>query len=94
MVVHLVLVSVRLAVVVAGLALAYLSYRGYRRKGSNSGSLLALSVAFILIVLGAVVEGILYEFMGYSLTLVHTVESAITAAGLAVVLFAIHATRE
>lgn len=92
MVSHIILVAVRLAVVVAGLALAYLSYRAYRKK-SNVIPMLALSAAFTLITLGAVIEGVLFEFVGYGLMQVHIIESAIVAVGLAIVLFAIHATK-
>ncbi len=92
MVLHFILVGVRLAVVVAGLVLTYVSYDSYRRR-HNSGSLLALSIAFALITLGAVVEGVLFEAVGYSLTQVHAAESAVTAVALMITLFAIYITR-
>lgn len=92
MVEHLALIGVRLAIVAAGLALAYLSFRAYR-KSSGTGPLLALSAAFTLITVGAVIEGVLFEFVGYSLTQVHAIESAVTAIGLAIVLYAIQSTR-
>lgn len=92
MVFHIVLVAVRLAIVAAGAALAFLCYRTYRRKRENS--LLHLAVGFILVTMGAVVEGALYEFLKIGLLEVHTIESAIVAAGFSVVLYAIYTTKQ
>ncbi|MDJ0269313.1 MAG: hypothetical protein NXY59_01965 [Aigarchaeota archaeon] len=90
---HIALVIARLALVVAGLILVYISYQA-RKKIANKPPFVVLSVAFLLITLGAVIEGILSEFFQYSLVAAHTIEALITAVGFALVLYAIYVTKD
>ncbi len=87
----LLLVAVRVGVLITGGLLALFVFLRYLQGGSRDHLLLA--TGFGLIALGALVEGILFEFLGLDLGTVHTVESVFTIMGLLAVLLAIVVTR-
>ncbi|MEE9593046.1 MAG: hypothetical protein V3W28_05645 [Thermoplasmata archaeon] len=81
MVDHPFLVAAKVTVLLLGTTIAFLSYLAYRRNGGSL--MLALSLGFALIAIGAFVEGLLFELLGWDLATVHLVESAFVLAGLA-----------
>jgi len=80
-----------LAVVIVGIGLAYTTFIIFLKKPRRT-PLLYLSIAFALITAGTASEFLLLD-LGYSLTFSQTIESVITAVGLATVLYAIRSTR-
>jgi hypothetical protein len=85
------LIAVRIAILLAGGMLTLFAFTRFYRDGSRDH--LFLSVGFGLISLGALIEGLLFQFLDWSLLSVHTVEAAFTASGLLVVLLTIHLSR-
>ena len=79
-----VLVVARVAVLALGVATTAISYRAYRRAGA--GYLLEATVAFGLITVGVLVEGVLYQFTSLTLAQVHVVESVTIGLGFLVLL--------
>ncbi|MEE9268387.1 MAG: hypothetical protein V3U70_03180 [Thermoplasmata archaeon] len=77
---HLFLMAAKATVLLLGTAIAFLSYLAYRRNGGSL--MLALSVGFALIAIGAFLEGLLFELLGWDLATVHLVESAFVFGGL------------
>lgn len=86
---HDLLVALRLGVVAVGGLTALWSLRMSLRSRSQPKVYFLLAAGFGLITLGAVVEGILFEFAGWSLLSAHTTEAAVSVAGFALVLLAI-----
>ena len=84
----LVLVIVtRLLSLILGAAIVVLAYRGFRR--SNSKSMIFLAIGLALVTLGAFVEGVLFEFLHWDITLIHAVESTINVLGFLTILYAV-----
>jgi branched-subunit amino acid ABC-type transport system permease component len=74
-------------VLVLGAAVAYFSLQAYRR--THERSLLYLSIGFLLISLGAVLAGIVYELLTYDLLTAWIVASAIDSFGFLIILYSI-----
>lgn len=81
------LAAVRTLVLVLGLAIAYLSYRAYRRTGSRY--LRDASIGFTIVAFGVFLEGLLYEFLDFDLYTVHVIESLVVALGFGVLLYSL-----
>jgi len=79
---------VRITTVIMGIMLTWLAYKGHRNK--NSRGLLFLSIGFLIITAGTVVEGILFEFLHYDILVVHLVESVIVALGFLSFIYAVY----
>ena len=60
---HLLFVTTKLLTVVLGTLIAYQAYRGYRRNDSRR--MLYVAAGFVLITIGEVLEGILFEFFTF-----------------------------
>lgn len=88
---HITLVLVRLLIVALGAVVIYLSFKSHRQNHSNA--MLLLSIGFTFITVGAVIEGILFEFLGFDIFGAHTVESILVALGLMAILYSIYGTR-
>lgn len=86
---HDVLVALRLAIVAVGALVTYWGLRLARRAPDHRQTYLMLSVGFALVTLAAVVEGVLFEFEGWKLEDVHTLEAFVSAGGFALILGAI-----
>jgi hypothetical protein len=84
---HLLLVFLKLVVVGLGSAIVLVSYGAYRRTGSTMMRL--VSIGFVVVTLGSLVEGILFEFFGYGLLEVHIVESTTVLAGLLTLIYSL-----
>lgn len=90
---HYLLVGLRVAIVVAGALLAFRSFQMARRSADERRSFMLLCVGFGLVSLGAIIEGVLFEFVGLSLLNAHTVEAVVSAVGFSLVLAAIVSRR-
>jgi len=86
---HTILVALRLGVVAAGALAALWSVRLNLLSQDHRGTYLLLALGFGLITLGAVVEGVLFEFARWDLLDAHTVEAFVGTAGFALVLLSI-----
>jgi len=75
------------AIVTMGALIVYLAFKGYRRKKERS--MLFLSIGFAFITFGGVLAGVLFEVLGFTLTYIYGVESALAAVGLIVILYSI-----
>lgn len=90
---HFALVAARLGVAAAGALAALWSLRMSRHAPDRRGTYLLLAAGFGLLTLGAVVEGILFEFVRWSIEDAHTTEAFIGILGFGLVLFAILRSR-
>jgi len=86
------LVLSRVLALFLGLSIVLLSYVAYARMRSRM--MLYISVGFGLVTLGTLIEGLLFEFLGYSLEQVHMVQLAITLTGLLTLLYALRIMKE
>lgn len=88
---HITLVLVRLLIVALGTTIVYLSFKSHRQNHSNA--MLLLSIGFVLITVGAVIEGVLFEFLAFDIFRAHTVESVLVASGLIAIVYSVYGTR-
>ena len=79
------LTALRLLVLGLGAAIAFTSYRAYRR--TNAAYLRTASIGFGIVTVGVFIEGVLVVLINVSITNAHIVESAIIALGFAVLLY-------
>ena len=82
-----VLIAVRLIVLGLGVLITYYSFEAYRRTRTHY--LRNASIGFGIITFGVFIEGILYEFGGLDLALVHVIESVAIGIGFVVLLFSL-----
>lgn len=73
---------------VLGLTVTYLSYKAFRRSGS--AALRSLTVGFGLITLGALLAGMVDQVVGLQTDFALVVESVLTAAGFAVIVYSLY----
>lgn len=88
---HTILVLVRLLIVALGAIIVHLALRSHRQHRSNA--MLLVSIGFTLITVGAVIEGVLFEFLGFDIFAAHTVESTLVALGFTVIIYSTYGTR-
>jgi hypothetical protein len=81
---QVVLVVARVAVFVLAVATTAISYRAFKR--SRSRYLRDATLGFGIITVGVFVEGVLYQLLNVSLTVVHIVESVAIALGFVLLL--------
>jgi hypothetical protein len=74
-------------IVVIGIVIVYFAVKGYRK--TKSKSLLFLALGFLIVTVGAVAAGVLFELLNYDLVTVEAIEAAITAAGFLVIVYSI-----
>ena len=86
---HDVLVALRLGVVAVGGLAGLWSLRLAILSPAHRGTYFLLAMGFGLVTLGAIVEGILFEFVGWDLASAHTVEAFVGIAGFALILASI-----
>ena len=79
--------AVEIVSLVIALVLVFLAYRGYRRTGSRS--LLHAALGLGVLGIASLIEGVLYQIVGYSLDEAHAFRSTLTALGLLVLLYSI-----
>ena len=85
---HIELVIAKLVTVGLGLLITYQAYRGYRTYGSEP--MLYVAIGFLFISVGAVIEGVLYDVIGLSIFLAGTIQTAIVAVGMLVILYSLY----
>ncbi|MFQ5871268.1 MAG: hypothetical protein ACE5IB_03805 [Candidatus Geothermarchaeales archaeon] len=81
----------KVATVLLGSVIVYLAYRGYQRN--HSRAMFTLSAGFGLITLGAVTEGVLFEFLGFELLQARLAEAVTTALGFFIVIYSVFGRR-
>ncbi|MDS0243193.1 MULTISPECIES: hypothetical protein [unclassified Haloferax] len=82
------LIVAKLVTMVLGFLIAYQAYRGYRRN--HSRPMLYVAIGFVFISFGAVIEGLLFDIVGLTLSDSGTVATIIVAVGMLSVLYALY----
>jgi len=85
---HIELVIAKLVTVGLGLLITYQAYKGYRRYGSEP--MLYVAIGFLFISVGSVIEGVLFDVVGLSIFLSGTIQTAIVAIGMLVILYSLY----
>lgn len=85
---HLPLVAAKVVTMLIGLLIALQAYRGYRRNASRP--MLFLAIGFSLISVGFAVQGVLFEFVGFSLAQAGAVQTVIVAVGMGSILYSLY----
>jgi hypothetical protein len=85
---HIELVIAKLVTVALGLLITYQAYRGYSTYGSEPMRYVA--IGFLLITVGAVLEGVLFEVFDLSLFVAGAIQTSLVAAGMLVVLYSLY----
>ncbi|WP_435119973.1 DUF7521 family protein [Halolamina sp. C58] len=81
------LVFVRLLVLVLGVLITYYSLQAYRRTGTPY--MRNATLGFGIITVGVFIEGVLFEFGGFDLAVVHIIESVAIGLGFLVLLISL-----
>ena len=82
-----ILVVVRLLVLALGILITYYSFEAYRRTGTYY--MRNAAIGFGIITLGVFIEGVLFEFAGIDLAVVHVIESVAIGLGFVVLLISL-----
>lgn len=86
--VHIELVIAKLVTMGLGFLIAHQAFRGYRVHGSEP--MLYVAIGFVFISVGAIIEGILFDVLGFSIFLAGTVATGIVAIGMVVILYSLY----
>lgn len=79
--------ATRLASLVLGSWIVIMAFKGYRRTNARSMGFLATGMA--LITIGAFVEGVLLQFLGWTPNEAHALESSLNVLGFLMILYSI-----
>lgn len=82
------LIATKTVTLMLGALITFLAYRAFRRR--REPALRALMVGFALVTAGSVVGGALYHFAGVDFVLGVSIESLVTAAGFAVLVYSLY----
>jgi len=85
---HIELVIAKLVTVGLGLLITKRAYEGYSAYGSEP--MLYVAIGFLFITVGSVLEGVLFDVVGLSIFLAGTIQTALVAAGMLVILYSLH----
>jgi len=85
---HIELVIAKVITVGLGLLITYQAYKGYRTHGSEP--MLYVAIGFLFISVGSVIEGVLFDVIGLSIFLSGTIQTAIVAVGMLVILYSLY----
>ena len=85
---HIELVIAKLITVGLGLLITYQAYKGYRTYGSEP--MLYVAIGFLFISIGSVIEGVLFDVVGLSIFMAGTIQTAIVAVGMLVILYSLY----
>ncbi len=80
-------IATRFASLALGFWIVIMAFKGYRRTNSRAMGLLAAGMA--LISLGAFVEGILLQFLGWTPNEAHALESSLNVLGFLTILYSV-----
>ena len=86
---HYWFVAAKLLTVALGLLIAYHAYRGYRRNDAQR--MLYVAGGFVLITVGEVLEGVLFELLSFPMFHVGALAALFVVAGLSSILYALYA---
>jgi hypothetical protein len=86
---HSTLIIFRLAIVAAGGIVTLWGLRMVVQGRGHRGTFLLLTAGFAFLTLGAIMEGVLFEFFGWDLASAHTAEALTAALGFALILISI-----
>jgi hypothetical protein len=84
------LIVTKTVTLMLGALITFLAYRAYRRQGEPA--LRALMIGFGLVTVGSAAGGALYHLGGVDFTLGVSIESLVTAAGFAVLVYSLYAS--
>ncbi len=87
----LMLLLTEAAIVFLGSVLVYVSMRAYRRDKSRS--MLAMSLGFVVILAGSLVEEFSLEILQFHMIEAHILENLIVAVGLLILVYSIYGVR-
>jgi hypothetical protein len=73
-------VVAKLVTLALSLVVAYLAYHGYRRNDSEP--MLYVSAGFVLIGVGAICEGVIYQVFGASIVSAGLIQATIVSGGM------------
>lgn len=79
-------------IIALGLVIVYFASKGYRK--TRSKSLLYLGVGFLIVTVGAVAAGVLFEILNYDLVTVETIQAATRVVGFLVIVYSIVGKRD
>lgn len=85
---HTGLIIAKFVTMVLGFLIAYQAYRGYRRN--NSRPMLYVAIGFGFVSFGAVIEGVLFDVVGLTLSGAATIAMSIVAVGMLIILYALY----
>ncbi|MFB6085011.1 MAG: hypothetical protein ABEJ94_12285 [Halorientalis sp.] len=85
---HIELVIAKLATLGLGILIAYQAYRGYRVHGSKS--MFYVAIGFLVISVGAILEGILFDVLGMEIFVASAIQTGIVAVGMLVILYSLY----
>ncbi len=85
---HTELIIAKLVVIVLGLLIAVQAFRSYRR--GNGVPMLFVAIGFVLISLGAVIEGLLFELDILTIYQASAIQTGIVAVGMLFVLYSLY----
>lgn len=86
-----VVVVLKTLTLVLGGVITYLAYKAFRRTGSVA--LRSLTVGFGLVTIGALVAGVADQVLGLQTEIALIAESALAAAGFAVIVYSLYVQR-
>lgn len=84
-------VVLKTVTLILGGTITYLSFKAYRRTGSPA--LRSLTIGFGLVTLGALLAGVADQIIGLQTDIALVVESVLTAAGFAIIVYSLYADR-
>lgn len=89
---HVDLVVAKVITMCLGFLVAHQAYVGYRTHGSDA--MLYVAIGFLVVSVGAVIEGVLFEVVGLTIYQAGTVQTSIVAAGMVVILYSLYGDLE
>lgn len=86
-----VILALKTLTLVLGGVITLLAYRAYRRTGDRP--LFLLSIGFGIVTFGSLLAGIVDQILNFGFQFGQLVETALLAAGFAVIVYSLYATR-
>ncbi|MFC5135657.1 MULTISPECIES: DUF7521 family protein [Haloferacaceae] len=86
--IDLTIIVAKTAILVLGGMITYYALRAYERTGDPS--LRALGIGFGVITVGALIAGVSHQFIGADLAVGIAIDSLLTAAGFAVIVYSLY----
>ncbi|KZN22643.1 hypothetical protein A4G99_19525 [Haladaptatus sp. R4] len=85
---HQGLIAAKIVVMILGVLIALQSYRAYRRYENQP--MLFLAIGFVIISIGAVIEGILFDIVNMSIFYSGLIQSIIVIIGMGFILYSLY----